>query len=138
MVKVMSTILIIDDQKPIRNALREILEFEKYTIEEAADGFIGLEMIGNKNYDLVFCDIKMPRLDGLEFLKKVSNIIFIRDPKEIINSYSKIIPNPTIEDIGIKQQFKLYNHLIETNNDPVVLDSSILLKNPEKILEILS
>jgi len=72
MVKVMSTILIIDDQKPIRNALREILEFEKYTIEEAADGFIGLEMIGNKNYDLVFCDIKMPRLDGLEFLKKVT------------------------------------------------------------------
>ncbi|MDA9808878.1 sigma-54 dependent transcriptional regulator [Flavobacteriales bacterium] len=68
----MSTILIIDDQKPIRNALREILEFEKYTIEEAADGFIGLEMIGNKNYDLVFCDIKMPRLDGLEFLKKVT------------------------------------------------------------------
>ena len=72
MVKVMSTILIIDDQKPIRNALREILEFEKYTIEEAADGFVGLEMIGNKNYDLVFCDIKMPRLDGLEFLKKVT------------------------------------------------------------------
>ncbi|MDG1238256.1 MAG: sigma-54 dependent transcriptional regulator [Flavobacteriales bacterium] len=68
----MSTILIIDDQKPIRNALREILEFEKYTIEEAADGFVGLEMIGNKNYDLVFCDIKMPRLDGLEFLKKVT------------------------------------------------------------------
>jgi hypothetical protein len=73
----------------------------------------------------------------LKFLKKVSNIIFIRDPKEIINSYVKVIPNPTIEDIGIKQQFKLYNYLLETNNDPVVLDSSILLKNPEKILEIL-
>ena len=73
----------------------------------------------------------------LEFLKKVSNIIFIRDPKEIINSYSKVIPNPTIEDIGIKQQYELYNHLIKTNNDPVVLDSSILLKNPNKILTIL-
>jgi hypothetical protein len=73
----------------------------------------------------------------LEFLKKVSNIIFIRDPKEIINSYNKIIPNPNIEDIGIKQQFALYNHLLETNNTPIVLDSSILLKNPKKTLTIL-
>jgi hypothetical protein len=73
----------------------------------------------------------------LEFLKKVSNIIFIRDPKEIINSYSKVIPNPTIEDIGVKRQYELYNHLIKTNNDLVVLDSSVLLKNPKKILEIL-
>jgi hypothetical protein len=72
-----------------------------------------------------------------EFLKKVSNIIFIRDPKEIINSYDKVIPNPTIEDIGIKRQYELYNHLIKTNNDLVVLDSSVLLKNPKKILEIL-
>ena len=73
----------------------------------------------------------------LDFLKKVSNIIFIRDPKEIINSYNKVIPNPTIEDIGIKQQFKLYNHLLESNNIPLVLDSSILLKNPKKTLTIL-
>ena len=73
----------------------------------------------------------------LYFLKKVSNIIFIRDPKEIINSYNKVIPNPTIEDIGVKQQYELYNHLIETNNIPLVLDSSILLKNPEEILKIL-
>jgi hypothetical protein len=73
----------------------------------------------------------------LEFLKKVSNIIFIRDPKEIINSYNKIIPNPNIEDIGIKQQFALYNHLHESNNTPIVLDSSILLKNPKKTLTIL-
>ena len=73
----------------------------------------------------------------LDFLKKVSNVIFIRDPKEIINSYIKVIPNPTIEDIGIKQQFKLYNHLLESNNIPLVLDSSILLKNPKKILTVL-
>ena len=69
----------------------------------------------------------------LEFLKKVSNIIFIREPREIINSYNKVIPNPTIEDIGVKQQYELYNHLIKTNNDPVVLDSSVLLKNPKEI-----
>ena len=67
----------------------------------------------------------------LDFLKKVSNIIFIRDPRKIINSYNKVIPNPTIEDIGVKQQYDLYNHLIKTNNNPVILDSSILLKNPK-------
>ena len=73
----------------------------------------------------------------LDFLKKVSNIIFIRDPREIINSYNKVIPNPTIKDIGVMQQYELYNHLIKTNNNPVVLDSSILLKNPKEILKIL-
>ena len=72
----------------------------------------------------------------LEFLKKVSNVIFIRDPREIINSYDKVIPNPKMEDIGVKQQYELYNHLIKTNNNPVVLDSSKLLKNPKEILKI--
>ena len=73
----------------------------------------------------------------LNFLKKVNNVIFIRNPKEIINSYNKVIPNPTILDIGVKKQYELYNHLIEANNTPIVLDSSILLKNPEEILKIL-
>ena len=73
----------------------------------------------------------------LNFLKKVNNVIFIRNPKEIINSYNMVIPNPTIVDIGVKKQYELYNHLIETNNTPIVLDSSILLKNPEETLKIL-
>ncbi len=73
----------------------------------------------------------------LDFLKKVKNIIFIRDPKQIINSYNKVIPNPTMQDIGLKKQYELYNHLIETNNEAIVLDSSILLKNPKETLEIL-
>jgi hypothetical protein len=73
----------------------------------------------------------------LEFLKKVSNIIFIRDPREIINSYNKVIPNPTMKDIGVMQQYELYNYLIKTNNNPVVIDSSILLKNPKEILTVL-
>ena len=70
----------------------------------------------------------------LDFLKKVKNIIFIRDPKQIINSYNKVIPNPTMQDIGLKKQYELYNHLIETNNKAIVLDSSLLLKNPKQTL----
>ncbi len=66
----MTKILIIDDEKPIRGSLREILEYEKYTVEEAADGEEGLKMIADGQYDLVLCDIKMPKVDGIDVLQK--------------------------------------------------------------------
>ncbi len=66
----MAKILIIDDEKSIRRALREILEYEKYEVEEAEDGPSGLEKLRANTYDLVFCDIKMPKMDGLELLEK--------------------------------------------------------------------
>jgi two-component system nitrogen regulation response regulator NtrX len=66
----MAKILIIDDEKSIRRALREILEYEKYEVEEAEDGPSGLEKLRANSYDLVFCDIKMPKMDGLELLEK--------------------------------------------------------------------
>lgn len=66
----MADILIIDDEKAIRKTLTEILSFEGYKIEEAADGEEGLRKFKEKNYDLVLCDIKMPKLDGIEFLQK--------------------------------------------------------------------
>ncbi|MFN8290525.1 MAG: sigma-54 dependent transcriptional regulator [Chitinophagaceae bacterium] len=66
----MADILIIDDEKAIRKTLTEILSFEGYKIEEAADGEEGLRKFREKNYDLVLCDIKMPKLDGIEFLQK--------------------------------------------------------------------
>ena len=69
------------------------------------------------------------------FLSKVSNIIFIRNPEEIIASYSKVIPNPKMEDIGVEKQYELYNHLVNIGNNPIVLDSKYLLKNPKIILQ---
>jgi len=66
----MSTILIIDDERSIRNVLKDILSNEGYKVEEAADGEEGLKKFTSVNYDLVLCDIKMPKLDGLEFLQK--------------------------------------------------------------------
>ena len=65
----MAKILIIDDEKAIRGSLREILEYEKYTVEEAEHGQEGLGMIANNQYDLVLCDIKMPKMDGMEVLE---------------------------------------------------------------------
>ena len=70
----MADILIIDDEKAIRKTLSEILSFEGYTIEEAVDGEEGLKKFGLKNYDVVLCDIKMPKLDGIEFLEKAKEI----------------------------------------------------------------
>jgi two-component system nitrogen regulation response regulator NtrX len=70
----MADILIIDDEKAIRKTLTEILGFEGYKIDEAGDGEEGLKKFGQKNYDVVLCDIKMPKVDGLEFLEKAREI----------------------------------------------------------------
>lgn len=67
----MAHILLIDDEKAIRHALREILEHEKHQVEEAEDGVSGLEKARKGSFDVVFCDIKMPRMDGLEVLEKL-------------------------------------------------------------------
>ena len=66
----MSSILIIDDERAIRKTLGEILSYEGYKIEEASDGEEGLRKFREKAYDVVLCDIKMPKLDGIEFLDK--------------------------------------------------------------------
>jgi len=70
----MPSILIIDDEKSIRKTLNEILSFEGYKIDEAADGEEGLKKFKEKNFDIVLCDIKMPKLDGIEFLEKAREI----------------------------------------------------------------
>lgn len=65
----MSKILIVDDERSIRRALREILEFEGFEIDEAENGKEGFDKIKETVYDLVFCDIKMPGMDGIEVLE---------------------------------------------------------------------
>jgi DNA-binding NtrC family response regulator len=67
----MAKILIIDDEKSIRKTLREILEYEKYQVDEASDGAEGIAMVQKDKYDIVLCDIKMPKMDGIEVLDKV-------------------------------------------------------------------
>ena len=61
-------ILIIDDEAPIRASLKEILEYENYQVMEAEDGAEGLKLATKFAFDVVFCDIKMPKMDGLEVL----------------------------------------------------------------------
>lgn len=64
----MSKILVIDDERAIRRALREILEFEEFEVDEAENGREGLDKAKSGAYDIIFCDIKMPEMDGMEVL----------------------------------------------------------------------
>jgi DNA-binding NtrC family response regulator len=66
----MEKILVIDDERPIRSTLKEILEFEKFKVDDAEDGKAGFDLIQKNKYDLILCDIKMPKLDGMEVLEK--------------------------------------------------------------------
>lgn len=66
----MAKILIIDDERAIRSTLREILEYEDYEVEDVDNGIEGLDLIQRNNYDLVLCDIKMNRMDGMEVLSE--------------------------------------------------------------------
>ena len=66
-------ILIADDERAIRNSLKEILSDEGYDVDTAEDGAIALEMAAKEKYDVIFCDIKMPGTDGLEVLYKLSS-----------------------------------------------------------------
>jgi DNA-binding NtrC family response regulator len=72
----MSKILVIEDEAAIRRVLKKIIseENDSYHVEEAEDGLLGIEMIKNNDYDLVLCDIKMPKMDGVEVLEKAKKI----------------------------------------------------------------
>jgi len=67
----MARILVIDDEKSIRNTLQEVLEYEGHSVALAADGPEGLDMIAKEHFDVVLCDIKMPKMDGIEVLANV-------------------------------------------------------------------
>jgi two-component system nitrogen regulation response regulator NtrX len=67
----MPRILVIDDEKAIRNTLKDVLEYEKYEVDLAEEGAAGIEMFSQETYDVVLCDIKMAKMDGIEVLQKI-------------------------------------------------------------------
>jgi DNA-binding NtrC family response regulator len=67
----MAAILVIDDEKSIRNTLQEVLEYENHKVDLATTGAEGIELFSSGTYDIVLCDIKMPGMDGMEVLEKL-------------------------------------------------------------------
>ncbi len=86
--------------------------------------------------EVIFCKQMTHHLINMnrDFLSESLNLLFIRDPKAIINSYNKVIPNPSMEDIGIKMQAELLQELIEKKAAYWVIDSADLLKNTPAFL----
>ena len=94
------------------------------------------EIMSINSAEVVFCKQMTHHLIQMDrsFLSNSLNLLFIRDPKAIINSYNKVIPNPTMEDIGIKMQAELLQELIEKKAPYWVIDSADLLKNTPTLL----
>ena len=93
-------------------------------------------LLGNFKKPVAFFKQMTHHLVSLDenFLSKMKNILFIRDPKQIISSYAQVRPDVNMQDIGIAKQWELYNQLTENNLHCVVLDSNEILKSPEKVL----
>lgn len=71
----------------------------------------------------------------LDFLSECTNILLIRDPKRLITSFTKVITNPTLTDIGLKHEWELFQYISkETGREPMVIDSGELLKDPDTYL----
>jgi DNA-binding NtrC family response regulator len=84
----MPRILIIDDEQSIRSTLREILEYEKFRVDDAPDGAEGLKLAREHHYDVILCDIKMPRMDGIETLAQL--LSFTETPVIMISGHGTI------------------------------------------------
>ena len=85
----MAKILVVDDELSISRTLREILEFEKYKVDEAVDGYECLARIKQKKYDVIIIDIKMPNMDGLEALERIQ-VLSPETPVLVISGHANI------------------------------------------------
>lgn len=70
----MARILIVDDEASIRRTLREILEYEKYKVDDSSTGIEALKMLNEQEYEVILCDIKMPEMDGIELLQEIKQL----------------------------------------------------------------
>ena len=133
----MANILIIDDERSIRNTLRDILEYEKYKVDEAENGMDAIELIKNKTYDVILCDIKMPEMDGIEVLDKA--LLFTDSPIIMISGHGTI--ETAVEAIKkgaydyIAKPLDLNRLLITIRN---ALDKSTLITETKKLKQQVS
>ncbi|MGQ8337680.1 sigma-54-dependent transcriptional regulator [Sunxiuqinia sp. A32] len=139
----MSKILVIDDERSIRNTLKDILEYEKYEVDLAEDGNKGIEMIRKNEYDIILCDIKMPGIDGIEALEKIQ-ILSPDSPVVMISGHGNI--DTAVESIKkgaydfIEKPLDLNRLLITIRNamdkSNLITETKVLKKKVSKKYEI--
>jgi len=128
----MAKILVIDDEKSIRNTLRDILEYESYKVDAAENGIEGLKLVNSKKYDVILLDIKMPSMDGLEVLEHVMKVT--DTPVVMISGHGTI--ETAVEAIKkgaydyIAKPLDLNRLLITIRN---AMDKSILVKETKTL-----
>ena len=140
----MSRILVIDDERSIRNTLKDILEYEKYEVELAEDGNKGLDKVKNAEFDIVLCDIKMPGIDGIEVLENLT-VMAPDTPVVMISGHGNI--DTAVESIKkgaydfIEKPLDLNRLLITIRNamdkSSLVTETKILKKKVSKKYEII-
>ncbi len=139
----MSKILVIDDERSIRNTLKDILEYEKYIVDLAEDGIKALDKIKSGAFDVILCDIKMPGMDGIEVLEKLQEIT-PDTPVVMISGHGNI--DTAVESIKkgafdfIEKPLDLNRLLITIRNamdkSNLVSETKILKKKVNKKFEI--
>jgi len=139
----MPKILVIDDEKAIRNTLKDVLEYEKYKVDLAEDGPSGLALFSEKKYDIVLCDIKMQKMDGLEVLQKIMEISTVT-PVVMISGHGNI--DTAVEAIKkgaydfLEKPLDLNRLLITIRNamdkSSLITQTQVLRKKVSKMYEI--
>lgn len=139
----MSKILVIDDERSIRNTLKDILEYEKYEVDLAEDGKKGIEKVKQVEYDIILCDIKMPGMDGIEVLEYLHKLA-PDSPVVMISGHGNI--DTAVESIKkgaydfIEKPLDLNRLLITIRNamdkSNLVNETKILKKKVSKKFEI--
>ena len=116
----MANILIIDDERAIRNTLKEILEFEGYTIDLAENGKQGVEKAKSGGYDLIYSDVKMPEMDGIEVLETLQKEASCECPIVMISGHADVETAVTALKKGaydfIEKPLDLNRLLVTTKN----------------------
>ena len=113
----------------------EILNALPHTVEEILDKFIFSEY----PTEILFIKNMAHHLEGIDrsFASRLKNVFLIRSPEQLIASFAKVIPKPTMRDIGVKAQWDIFNDFEGAVSYPIVVDSNELLKNPTKVLRII-
>ena len=135
----MAKILIVDDEAAIRNTFRDILEFEKYTVEESTDGLDALVKLKQNNYDVIIMDIKMPKMDGMEALERIQ-LLTPDTPVIMISGHADI--NTAVEAVKmgafdfVSKPLDLNRMLITVRNamdkSSLIVETKVLKKRVSK------